>query len=260
MDLEALRLIRLAELERPLAVLERHRRPGGGKLSILEIGAGTGWQARVLSERGYDVTAVDLAGSEYKGGRVWNIVEYDGVHLPFPDGHFDIVFSSNALEHVPHLERFQLEMQRVLREDGRAIHVVPSGAWRFWTSLTHYPNIARLLLELALPRAAREPGAQGQELPHKAPWRRAVTAMFPRRHGETGNVWTELAHFSARSWRRSFLRAGWRIEETMPAGIFYTGHMLFPRALTIEARSFLSRALGSACHVFVLARNPGSRR
>src|SRR5262245_37570899 len=106
--------------------------------AILEIGAGMGWQARALAERGFSVTAIDIPGSLESKQRVHAVVEYDGFHLPFPGGHFNVVFSSNVLEHIPHLETFEAEIGRVLETSGKAIHIVPSGCWRFWTTLAYY--------------------------------------------------------------------------------------------------------------------------
>lgn len=52
-------------------------------------------------------------------------VYYDGVHLPFPDGSFDIVLSTQVLEHVFTPDAFLCEIGRVLRPGGRLILSVP---------------------------------------------------------------------------------------------------------------------------------------
>ena len=43
---------------------------------------------------------------------------YDGTHIPFPDAHFDIVFSYQVLEHVRHPEIVLSEIQRILVPGG----------------------------------------------------------------------------------------------------------------------------------------------
>lgn len=55
--------IRLAELELVSERIE-HYFPAR-KCSILEIGAGSGWQARALAEKGHDISAVDVNTSTY---------------------------------------------------------------------------------------------------------------------------------------------------------------------------------------------------
>ena len=122
--------IRRYELELVLLLL-----PDSGK--VLEIGAGAGWQAQLLAERGYVVSAIDLPSSNYIAERMWPITEYDGSHIPFGDSNFDVVFSSNVLEHIRDAYSFHKEIHRVLKHDGCAIHVLPSASWRFWTNITH---------------------------------------------------------------------------------------------------------------------------
>lgn len=217
-----LKALRLSELDAVVSLM-----PPGGRL--LEIGAGTGWQAREMSRRGYAVTAVDVADSNYRAQRVWDVADYDGHVLPCADRSFDIVFSSNTLEHIPHLDAFEREMHRVLDRNGRAIHVLPSGAWRFWTNLTEP------LRYLSLPRP----------------------------HGEhAANALAEIGAFSRRRWTEHFERTGWVVQAYGTNGLFYTGTSLADRLLSLDARRRLARILGSACHVFVLAAagdrgNPG---
>ena len=54
MNIGHLREIRLYELEQAVPLLTTRGR-------ILEIGAGTGWQAKVLADRGLAVNAIDIA-------------------------------------------------------------------------------------------------------------------------------------------------------------------------------------------------------
>src|SRR5262249_49941136 len=128
---EHLANIRLYELER----VSSHLRKG---LKVLEIGAGAGWQAKKLSELGVRVTAIDVPSSFYKPDQIWPVIQYDGVHIPFPNAYFDVIFSSNVLEHISHIESFQAELQRVLKPDGVAIHILPSASWRIASNIAHY--------------------------------------------------------------------------------------------------------------------------
>lgn len=59
-----------------------------------------------LRESGFDVHAADLGHSNYKKDRIFPVPDYDGHHIPFADSTFDIVFSSNVMEHIPHVSDF----------------------------------------------------------------------------------------------------------------------------------------------------------
>lgn len=212
--LKHLESIRRYELE-----VAREVMPPAGRL--LEIGAGAGWQAKALEERGYQVSGIDVPSSNYRSEIIWPVTEYDGVKIPFADETFDIVFSSNTLEHIPHVVEFQSEIQRVLKPGGVVIHLVPSGTWRFWTNVTH-------LLKRWNP---------------------------PDVHGElSSNAWSEIGQFSSRWWTRMFELTGWTLVLRGSNRLFYTGHSIMDQRLSMGVRHGLSLFLGGSCNLFVLRK------
>jgi len=223
---EHLQALRLREIE----IVSRYL-PECGRL--LEIGAGSGWQSRELSLRGYDVSSIDIPESNFSGQREWPVIDYDGRNIPFSSKSFDIVFSSNVLEHIPHVREFQSEIRRVLKDDGIAVHLVPSAGWRFWTNLTH-------------------------PIRYWTP---------PIRHGEhASNALSEVLAFRRRTWKKLFVETGWQVEMCAPTGLFYTGCSVADHCLSIRSRERLARFAGSACNIFVLrkgksamALEPGDR-
>ncbi len=214
-SLAHLESIRRYELE-----FARHAFPHSGRL--LEIGAGTGWQAQTLQAQGFEVEAIDLSSSNYKEHRVFPVADYDGHRIPFGDDSFDVVFSSNVLEHIPHVEVFQKEIHRVLKPGGVAVHIVPSSAWRFWTNITHVLKS----------------------------WK------IPDRHGEhASNAIMEIWHFRKNWWRTLYERTGWQVVKVMPCPIFYTGRSLMGARISIRARQRISQVLGGSSNLFVLREN-----
>jgi SAM-dependent methyltransferase len=250
LSLEHLEVIRRAEIDRIVPLF-----PAGAR--ILEIGAGTGAQARELERRGYQVTAIELANSNYAAHRVFPITDYDGRTIPLPDASVDVAFSSNTLEHVPDLAHMHAEIRRVLAPSGYCIHVLPTHTWRLWTTLTSYLEAVSFtvsslpqLLPHGLPRDAelRRLGAAWYRTA-----RHTVGLCLPRRHGERGNVVSETWLFHPRWWRRNFERNGFVVVRDEPMGLFYTGEVLLGQRLGLAARARLARVLGSSCHLFKLA-------
>jgi SAM-dependent methyltransferase len=254
-SLEHLDAIRAAEIDRIAPFL-----PAGAR--ILEIGAGTGKQARELQRRGFDVVAIEIADSSYAGHREFPIEDYDGRTIPLPDASVQVVFSSNVLEHVPDLPRMHSEIHRVLEPGGYCIHAMPTHTWRLWTTLTSYLEAISFFVSSVpalLPRAMPR-GAEGRRL--KEAWyrtaRHTVGLCLPRRHGERGNVISELWLFHPRWWRRNFRDNGFMVVGEEPMGLFYTGEVLLGQRLGLAWRARLARVLGSSCRLFKL--EPASQR
>lgn len=243
MNNDQLHLQRLREYELALAL--RLLPP---RAKILEIGAGMGWQAKALAAHGFEITAIDLP---MPLNRAWPVQEYDGEHIPFGDQSFDVVFSSNVLEHIPHVVAFQREILRVLKPNGRALHILPSGMWRWWTSLAYYPHLLRRVLQILF---SKQNGAGAEANEPQPPRRGLLHAVLPPRHGECGNFMSEIYWFSRARWRRLFEAADWRVESYQRSRVFYTGYVLWGMKMSLSARQALSYVLGSACHVFCLMK------
>ena len=204
------------------------------------------------------VFAIELPTSEYLAHSSVPIIRYDGVTIPFADGSFDVVYSSNVLEHIPHVEIFQREILRVLKPHGRMIHTVPTSSWRVATSLTHYVWLVQEVFRLLTGPSQRsaESGSSYRPVGRKSRLSR-LRALLPSRHGESGNWLTEIYYFSRLRWERMFRQSGLRLEVSKPLRLFYTGYCVADARISLAVRGRLSRWLGSACRVFVLRRSYG---
>jgi SAM-dependent methyltransferase len=236
-SVEFVNAIRTLELETVIEELPPHAK-------LLEIGAGTGVQALELDRRGFDVTAIDLPSSNYREQRLWPIVDYDGRHIPFPDGAFDVVFSSNVLEHVADLPALHAEIRRVLKPAGECVHILPTHHWRLWTTGSAFAAAAKHLVRSRSGRDLRR--AAGS----------ALMALRQKRHGERGNLVTEYWYFRPGWWRRNFRDNGFEIVSDRPMGMFYTANDVLGSRLAVERRRRWARLLGSATHLFRLRKKP----
>lgn len=257
--LEAIRLTELAQIEGVL----KDTVPAGAK--ILEIGAGTGWQARELASRGYEVAAIDIPTSNHGKARIWPIIDFDGRFIPFPDQSFDIVYSSNVLEHVQDTATLNTEIARVLKSGGTAIHYVPTSVWRAWSLAAFYPALMRDVfnrLHGILNGACKNQATPPSGAPTDSRSRRTVMSRFMRRvvphaHGAVGTCWAELSRFSRSSWDNFFATAGWTVTSYAFNGLFLTGDMILGARLSTTRRQRLSRIFGCTAHLYVLRRQPG---
>jgi SAM-dependent methyltransferase len=95
--------------------------PDGAR--VMDLGAGEGGsvdQFRALAP-GCEWVGVDIEDSVESRSRTRvdaEFVLYDGVHLPFEDSSFDLVYCKQVLEHVAHPEPLLAEVARVLRPGG----------------------------------------------------------------------------------------------------------------------------------------------
>jgi len=220
---------------------------------ILEIGAGAGFQSKRFSEDGFVVNAIDVISSNYETHQVYPIQNYDGVNIPFPTKNFDFVFTSSVLEHVYNLPELQQEIKRVLKSEGKAIHVLPSAVWRFWTIFSGYCEGIREL-SLFLLGQLNHKKFNRREFINKWTWLKDIY-FLPKRHGELGNVFSEIYYFSRFYWCSVFKKQGFKIHQILPAGLFYTGNMFLGKRMSIKARKLLGALIGSACSIYILIPN-----
>lgn len=114
---------------------------------VLDVGAGFGRHVYECARRGAEVVALDYAADEVvetantlaamvvageipdpaDGGRLAAALRGDATRLPFPDATFDVVITSEVLEHIQDDVAAIGEMVRVLKPGGRFAATVP--AW-----------------------------------------------------------------------------------------------------------------------------------
>lgn len=96
--------------------------------SVIELGSGVGLDTFVLASHGLDVTAIDLTTIGIStvrqrfdtAGLKGNFTVADACTLPFPDNHFDYVYSFGVLHHVADTDKAIDEVHRVLKPGGNA--------------------------------------------------------------------------------------------------------------------------------------------
>jgi ubiquinone/menaquinone biosynthesis C-methylase UbiE len=251
--IEFLHHIRTLELASAISEMPITSADPLNKMTILEIGSGTGQQAKILTESGFNVIALDLATSAYKNQRVFPITEYDGKIIPCQDSSIDILFSSNVLEHIEDIDAFLKETHRVLTPQGVAIHILPTSSCRFWSLIAHYGWLMKKL-------AAFIPMRHNKET-HRTPnldkirENKILKVLFPSRHGERGNSLTEIFYYSEYWWKNKFLSSQFEIQKISTNGIFYSMANFLQFKLSIKKRLWLSAYFGSSCKIYKLKKS-----
>jgi SAM-dependent methyltransferase len=240
-------------------------RPGS---TVLEIGGGSGYQASLIAAMGCQVLSFDLASSSELATQenFYPVQIYDGQHIPVADQSIDVIFSSNVLEHVKNLPLLLEEMQRVLKPEGVAVHILPSPAWRFWTSMGYFGFVLKSLFGLQRPSPGVGTAPITMQDVSKAAGKRGWSQVVKRAilipfiaHGEYPNALAEFYYYSRSRWVRVFRDNGFYLEKVRGTGLFYTGYELFSNMSCLN-RQHLARFLGSACGIYVMHIADGSRR
>lgn len=94
--------------------------------SVLEIGCGMGLHTELMVRAGAEVIALDLSDTSVEAtrrrmavrGLTADVQQGDAETLPFPDRHFDFVWSWGVIHHSSRTGRIVREIARVLRPDG----------------------------------------------------------------------------------------------------------------------------------------------
>jgi SAM-dependent methyltransferase len=97
--------------------------------SVLDFGCGTGGQRGGIESLGYRWTGVN-----YRDGMAESVRDqaaaddrihfYDGLHLPYPDKVFDVVYSFQVFEHIQDIGVTFSEIARVLKPSGALVGAV----------------------------------------------------------------------------------------------------------------------------------------
>lgn len=246
---------RVFELNKIIEVLKKYTKQNS---KILEIGAGTGWQSSELARIGYDVVAIDIPSSNHAHARVFDITNFDGRKIPFADNSFDVIYSSNVLEHVDDPDFLNIEIKRVLKDDGVAVHYVPTATWRFFSLCLYYPSLLKFTImrfvRLFTTSEAQSGGISTQvgSSSSRLSFRKIAYRLTPHAHGARGSAVNELVVFKKNSWDNLFNRYGWNTKHYDRNGLFITGEMFLGSLLSIRLRRRLSLYFGSSAHLYVL--------
>jgi 2-polyprenyl-3-methyl-5-hydroxy-6-metoxy-1,4-benzoquinol methylase len=213
---------------------------------ILDIGCSFGAQAMLIARQGLEVHAIDHSEALLQRFRLelqkdqlnCHPTLADAHQLPYPDGCFDAVVSTEVFEHVPNPDQVAIEAYRALKPGGRACIAVPTELSErlfrrlhpHWVEDSEHIHIFRLPSLLAMLRQAgfRIIRIDRQNFEWTAFW--VVHSLFRSRFDFTGTP-TEHQLLS-----RVMIR-GWQILDRLGIGapIKWLGNRVSPKSVYVYA-------------------------
>ena len=121
-------------------------------MTLLEPGCGRGEHLRLFKQLGLDVYGLDLSPEAPALAKDLNIsvCDLEVEALPYPDDHFDVIYSKSFLEHIRDPSKFLKEAYRVLKPGGLILSMVPdweSQHQKFYDDYTHVSPFTMISLK-----------------------------------------------------------------------------------------------------------------
>ena len=216
-----LHAIRKREVDMVFSLLPQTRIVSG-----LEVGAGDGYQTTLLAPRIDKLISSDLNFKRIKAslkvpGVVYKTIDADSIEGIFEAQAFDLIFSSNVLEHVHNPYKFLAATQPMLTDNGYAVHIVPSRHIKIFYLVLYYPHMALLALDRILGKLKGQLFFRGTDInlenninignkPQKVAGR-LKKFLFPSPHGNYSSHTQEFIAFGKKEWERLFKEAGYSV-------------------------------------------------
>jgi len=117
----------------------------------LELGAGDGYVSQLISQYVKYLICTDYNPNRLrvkkKKGLEIVICDAEVIDKLFKKRKFDLIFSSNLLEHLPDVHSALNGIYNILRDDGITIHIMPNTFWKLIQLFFFYPDRIITLIE-----------------------------------------------------------------------------------------------------------------
>jgi len=200
----------------------------------LELGAGDGFQTNLLSGYVRHLISTDyynsILNNQDTDAISYQQCDAEKVGEIYGDKQFDLIFSSNLLEHLPRPDIALGGMHKILKDDGILVHSIPTPFMKFSFLFFHYPNLVVTLIETLTekkslmdevhpapmissgenPESESAPCGNNPKTDRKA--RSLLHRILVKRpHGVSETNIQEFFAFSKKRWIREFDNAGFEL-------------------------------------------------
>ena len=206
----------------------------------LELGAGDGFQSHLLAEYAASLVVTDyypeILAQADTSQITHRVCDAEEVGTMFAPGEFDLIFSSNMLEHLPDPQQALKGMHKVLHDNGLAIHVMPSPFWKVCQMVGFYPNAVISRLERYTSRSQASPattpvaGRDKTQTPASIPagnnpkvtnrrYSYLRRLLWATPHGASASNLAEFAAFRRARWQHELAAAGFTVAKILPGPV-----------------------------------------
>ncbi len=246
-------------------------------VKLLEIGGGNGYLANQLADMGFEVISIDPKPREPSHFPVQPGIS---TQLEFSDDSFEVIFSSNVMEHITQIDMSIQEMKRVLKPGGIMVHAMPTPMNTVFTMLGQpigYWGGVRFVMKQAAgllrkklrksrkvihPSLIQTQGSSAESTDisqsvSKANLKRALQLLNPLRfllpepHGASPSCLEELWDWQPKVWCDRFGKHGLEVKEIKRLPLAYSRHVLFPFRWE-GLRRRLARKGRSSCMAYLI--------
>lgn len=183
----------------------------------LELGAGDGYQSKLMEPYVRSLVSTDFQRpplTDKTGSVIFRACDAEEIGQNFGASEFDLVYSSNLLEHLPDPGSALRGAHKVLRDDGITIHVVPSPTWKLFHLLLYPVHLFARTLEVISERVRPQESRQDHEAVHVSAFQvlnpkttrrrrsRLNRLLIPEPHGVSPSNFSEFHAFSKGRWKR----------------------------------------------------------
>ena len=205
----------------------------------LEIGCGNAFQSALIASFANKFVATDLFTNDDSthtvgmakakklidilGRKNISLVSCSSLALPFPDNHFDFVFSSSALEHMDDKNLALKEIKRVLKPGGYSMVVVPTHIPSLYAFIHIYMYCLARIWKIFLKSDRQSNGIkqQNNKLSTLGRFRKNHPSFpMPEPHGSYRNIFHEFCSQLPFNWERIFKNNGFTVKRSFGICLF----------------------------------------
>lgn len=211
------------------------------KTEILEFGCGEGFQIPYLKSIG-NVVASDIYRNEnIKGIEDLEFVECGIGKTPFENNRFDVIFSSQVIEHIEDLNEAFSELLRIGKSECIYAFTVPTSTWLLISFPIKYIGKLFKILNLMYEYTSKKKTdinvkTNSNDEKHT---KRSIDKysfinkiskvlkylIFPGGHGAFGGFATCYKMFKIKNWEKMFIKNGFIILQTKPLLLYAPSEM-----------------------------------